>query len=114
MAIYEVGSMITPILQKEKLRLREITQGQQVYKCVFLFLPFLTWNKSLSLALFPITTQVKIFPSPDMEISAPTCQSGCFWATRERKRKKEPSSQSLLNLPHLYFLEQLETGLMGT
>lgn len=44
MAIYEVGSMITPILQKEKLRLREITQGKQIYKCVFLFLPFLIWK----------------------------------------------------------------------
>jgi len=48
MAIYEVGSMITPILQKEKLRLREITQGKQICKCVFLFLPFLTWKVAQS------------------------------------------------------------------
>ena len=48
MAIYEVSSMITPILQKEKLRLRETTQGKQTYKCVFLFLPFFTWKVAKS------------------------------------------------------------------
>lgn len=41
---------------------------------------------SLSLAFSPITTQVKIFPSPDMEISAPTCQSGSVSRLQEKER----------------------------
>lgn len=41
---------------------------------------------SLSLAFFPIMTQVKIFPSPDMEISAPTCQSGSVSGLQEKER----------------------------
>lgn len=73
MAIYEVGSMIAPILQRKKLKLREMTWGKQTQMCIPTFCPFLPTGLHSPQSepyFFLLTTQAKISPSPDMEISA--------------------------------------------